>query len=90
MLLLFTPTDPVKCQTEELIFDRSVVSSSIVEDYSFVCDESIILRIFSSLYLLGMLFGSFTVGIISDQFGRLKALILSIFVMAASGALGLN
>ena len=35
-----------------------------------------------------MLLGSFIFGMISDQFGRLKAVILSIFVTAVSGALG--
>lgn len=43
---------------------------------------------FNSLYLVGMLLGSFIFGMISDQFGRLKAVILSIFVTAVSGALG--
>jgi OCT family organic cation transporter-like MFS transporter 4/5 len=37
---------------------------------------------------VGMLLGSFIFGMISDQFGRLKAVILSIFVTAVSGALG--
>ena len=53
-----------------------------------ICDQRIIGKIFNSLYLVGMLLGSFIFGMISDQFGRLKAVILSIFVTAVSGALG--
>ena len=92
--LLLSTTENIKkegietCPPEDLIFDRSVVSSSVTEDYNLVCDQQIIRTIFNSLYLLGMLFGSFFFGMLSDQFGRLKALILSIFAMGASGAIG--
>ena len=76
-----------KCSKNELVFDRSTVLTSVTEDYGLVCDELFLQSIFNSLYLGGMFVGSFMIGMISDKFGRLKAMIFSIFLVSGSGIL---
>ena len=79
-----------KCPQNELVFDRSIVKTSITEDFDMTCDELYLRSIFNSLFLGGMLLGSFSFGIISDKFGRVKAMVLSIFLTASSGLIGEN
>ena len=62
-----------ECSKDELIFDQSVVLTSVTVDYGFTCEELFLKSVFNSLYLGGMLVGSFIIGLISDKFGRLKA-----------------
>ena len=38
--------------------------------------------------MLGLLFGSFIMGIISDKFGRMKALMLGVILASVSGFIG--
>ena len=73
------------CGYENLIWDYSVVSSSIVKDYDFTCGNSYKKQIYGALYMIGMLFGSYTVGMISDKFGRMKALMLCVIMIGSSG-----
>ena len=73
------------CQINDIVYDRSAVLSSITEDYKMVCDQSYERSIFSSLFSVGRLLGSFMGGLISDNYGRMKAITLSIFIVAASG-----
>ena len=75
------------CTREELVFDHSIVTTSVTQDYGLTCDHLIVRAIFNSLYLGGMLVGSFIIGLVSDRFGRLKALVLSIFLVGGSGLL---
>ena len=79
-----------KCPQKELVFDRSIVKTSVTEDLNMTCDELYLRSIFNSLFLGGMLLGSFSIGMISDRFGRVKALVLSVFLTASSGLLGEN
>ena len=44
--------------------------------------------IYNSIYMLGLLFGSYIFGWISDTHGRMKALMLSVLSVALSGTLG--
>ena len=76
-----------KCPTSELVFDTSVVSSSIVQDFDLVCDQAYQRPILKSFYTLGMLIGSFIIGFASDTLGRRKALVLAIFCLGISGVL---
>ena len=76
-----------KCSNDELIFDQSIVLTSVTQDYGLTCDDLFVQSIFNSLYLAGMLIGSFLIGMFSDKFGRLKAMILSIFLVSGSGVL---
>ena len=79
-----------KCPKSELIFDRSIVKTSVTEDLEMTCDDLYLQSIFNSLFLGGMLLGSFSIGIVSDKIGRVKALVLSIFLVGGSGLAGKN
>ena len=73
-----------------MIFDRSIVKTSVTEDLEMTCDDLYLQSIFNSLFLGGMLLGSFSIGIVSDKIGRVKALVLSIFLVGGSGLAGKN
>ncbi|XP_023325049.1 organic cation transporter protein isoform X2 [Eurytemora carolleeae] len=72
----------------QLIFDRTIMRSTLVEEYQFVCDRSYIRPYISALFMLGMLFGSFLFGFLSDTFGRIKTLMLAILWLSMAGFLG--
>ena len=74
-----------KCSREEIIFDRSIVKTSIPEDFDMICENSYQKSIFSSLYTLGLFLGSFIFGFISDCFGRKRAISISIFLIYGCG-----
>ena len=77
-----------ECKHEDLVFDRSDVRTSLVEDYGYTCGYSFLRGILGASYMLGMLVGSFAIGFFSDKFGRLKALILSVVLVSVSGFIG--
>ena len=49
----------VTCPKSELVYDRSVVTSSITEDFGMVCEDSYQKALFIALYALGRLIGKF-------------------------------
>ena len=71
----------VKCTTYVPLFFS-------VQDYGFTCGDDYKKQIYGALYMLGMLFGSFGIGAISDKYGRMNALMLSISLVSGSGFLG--
>ena len=76
------------CTFEDLIFDHSIVTSSIVQDYDFTCDRNYLRQLYGVLYMVGMGIGSYIMGAISDKFGRMKALMLGVLLVSGSGILG--
>lgn len=76
-----------QCSPDQLIFDESMVKSSIVRDLDFVCGKSFLRNIFSALYMLGMLVGAFVLGIFSDRNGRRPALLVSVLLLSIPGSL---
>ena len=76
------------CSRDQVVFDHSVVQTSIVEDFGFTCDKSFLRQIYGAVYMLGLLFGSFIMGLISDKYGRMKALTLGIILASGSGFIG--
>jgi len=77
-----------QCSEKDLIYDRSVMKTTLIEDYGLVCEKAGLRTIYNSIYMLGMLFGSYIFGWISDRFGRMKALMLSTVAVSLSGFLG--
>lgn len=71
-----------------LINDESVVQTSLVSHFGFQCDWSYLREIYGATYMVGMLVGSFFFGLVSDKFGRMKALMLSVIFVSAGGFLG--
>ena len=74
-----------KCLREEIIFDRSIVKTSIPEDFDMICENSYQKSIFSSLFTLGLFLGSFVIGFISDYLGRARAISFSILLICGFG-----
>ena len=66
----------------------SIVENSIVTEYGFTCDQKYLKSIIGAIYMVGVLIGSFVFGILSDNFGRLKTMMVAILTVAISGALG--
>ena len=81
-------TSGESCQPEDLIYDDSLVTSSLVRDFGLVCDSGRSRTIYSALYMLGMLIGSYLFGWMSDTYGRLNALMLSVLTISLSGFFG--
>lgn len=78
---------PKSCPRDQLVFDKSIVTSSVVSQYHLTCSQQGIRAIFNALYMGGMLCGSFVIGMVSDHFGRLKALVLSVIFVSGAGTL---
>lgn len=77
-----------KCP-DDLLFDDSTTKTSLIMDYGLTCSTGSTKRsILGATYMLGMLFGSFLMGLISDKIGRLKALMISVICVSVSGFLG--
>ena len=53
----------------------------IVQDYGFTCQDENLRVIYAASYMLGMLFGSFFIGQISDRYGRMPALMLGLILV---------
>jgi len=76
------------CMPQDLLVDHTVVASSLVEEFTFVCTSEWKRTIYSALYMFGMLFGSYFFGWVSDSFGRLKSLMFAIVTVSLGGLLG--
>ena len=50
------------CNFEDLLVDHTVVASSLVEEFTFLCSSEWKRTIYSALYMFGMLFGSYFFG----------------------------
>ena len=61
---------------------------SLRTDYGLTCGKWINADVLGASYMLGMLVGSFVIGLISDKFGRMTALMLSVVLVSASGVIG--
>ena len=93
-----------QCGYDELVFDRTIMTDTLIEEYHLICGRyhylfsvylsqsywhrSGLRTIYNSIYMLGLLFGSYIFGWISDSYGRMKALMLSVIAVALSGFLG--
>lgn len=65
------------------IFNSSF--TSIVTEWDLVCDKSSHPNLSQSAYFLGLLFGAFIFGRLSDMLGRKKIFIISIFLQFLAG-----
>ncbi len=81
--------ETTSCSYDDLIFDTSdAVETSLVADWDLTCDRWINLSALGATYMLGMLVGSFVMGLLSDKFGRMKALMLSVLLVSVAGFIG--
>ena len=65
---------PTNCNPENLVFDKTLMSSTLIEEFELVCEKSGLRTIVNITYMIGFLVGCYLFGWISDSFGRIKAL----------------
>merc|ERR1711936_1031641 len=58
------------------VFDTSVFTSTVISEFELICDQSYLKTISTTIYMSGMLFGSFFFGWFGDKFGRKAAFAL--------------
>ena len=75
----------MNCNISDLVFDKSIVTSSFSIEHGFVCEKYLLKGIFNALYMVGMLIGAFVLGLISDIFGRRVAFALAVFFVGFAG-----
>lgn len=71
------------CHASQLVFDKSVVKTSAVQDFRLTCDRNHLNELVGSIYMMGGLLMSPLIGALSDAWGRGKAMQLCIL-----GAMG--
>ena len=76
------------CGPEDLVFDRTLMYSTLIEEFQLVCEKSSSRVIVNVTYMIGCVVGCYLFGWISDTFGRIKALILGILLVSLAGSGG--
>ena len=62
--------------------------SSVDSQLIFVNPRSGLRTVYNAIYMLGMLFGSYIFGWLSDSYGRMKALMVAVITVSLSGFFG--
>ena len=73
------------CGPENLVFDRTLMTSTLIEEFQLVCDRSRFRALVNVSYMIGCVVGCYLFGWISDTFGRVKALMLGILLVSLAG-----
>lgn len=83
--------DSVEITCDHYVYDTSTYATSAVIDYELVCDRAWLRATVQSVYMVGMLVGSYLFGDLSDRFGRkpvfLSALVLMVVVGVGQAAI---
>lgn len=83
--------DSVEITCDHYVYDTSTYATSAVIDYELVCERAWLRATVQSVYMVGMLVGSYLFGDLSDRFGRkpvfLSALVLMVVVGVGQAAI---
>ena len=79
-------SERVSCPTG-YVYDTSLFPSTAVTEMDMVCADNWISSFAQSLYMAGMLVGSFVFGVMADRWGRLFTLVVAVTVLAVAGSL---
>jgi len=64
------------------------MKSSLVTDFQLTCDRSLVKNALGTSFMIGVLFGSFGMGVFADAFGRKSAFIAGSIGTALTGVAG--
>lgn len=85
------PNNSIIMPCDAYVYDTSTYKTSAVIDYELVCDRAWLRATVQSVYMVGMLVGSYLFGDLSDRFGRkpvfLSALVLMVVVGVGQAAI---
>ncbi|KAF5303703.1 hypothetical protein FQR65_LT00847 [Abscondita terminalis] len=82
--VLFNGTE-VPC--DEYIYDYTKYKSSIVIEWNIVCNQTYLTALGDSFFVLGMLLGSLSFGVLSDKVGRRIIFFISLVLQVIFGSL---
>jgi len=85
----FATTSP-KYETaycSEYVFDHTFWETTIITEYDLVCEKSALPYLAKMVIFSGLALGSFVSGLVSDRFGRKKAIWFSSVTMLVAGVL---
>ena len=69
-------------QCSKWVFDTSVFTSTVISEFEIICDSSYLRTFSTTIYMSGMLFGSFFFGWFGDKFGRKAAFAITTLSLA--------
>jgi len=84
-LPLLDDTEYIPCTSWE--YDTTFWKKTIIMDFDLVCDRYHLRKLQQQMTFLGLMFGVFTAGILSDKFGRRKTMIVLLLVTVLVGTL---
>ncbi|XP_037048393.1 organic cation transporter protein-like isoform X2 [Bradysia coprophila] len=76
-----------KCSDEcvEYDYDRSIFTETIKTTWNLVCEQEHWANFSQTVFMSGILIGSFLFGTLSDKFGRRSPLVAAVFIQLISG-----
>ena len=79
----------VKCpKGAEYAYNSFEFKETLVTKWNLVCDESYKVALVLSMYMFGLMIGSFLCGRMADKFGRKFTLFFSIFISSLGSLIG--
>ena len=78
----FNNSNPVGC--DSFVYDRTFFTETFASKLDLVCDSKHLQKLLVTLMMLGLLFGSFFGGLLSDHFGRKRTLYIAQLVIAVT------
>jgi len=78
-------TNETKTTCLEFGYDHSFWESTIITEYDLVCEKGALPYVGKMVIFSGLAFGSFVSGLVSDRFGRKKAIWFTSLTMLAAG-----
>jgi MFS family permease len=88
LLLMGCSMEDINGRGRGLIFDSSVVTTSIVTSYNLTCQRKWIKDFIDVLFEVAVLFGCLAFGFVSDHLGRLKAILIGLCTASTCGIIG--
>jgi len=82
----FATNPVVQSSCEDWVFNHHLIKSSAVEDFEMVCNHSWRKGLTQTVYMVGMLVGSFVFGWMSDFGGRKSTLMVGIVILTVGGS----